>query len=55
MTFWEQFLVEFFGGIASGVVLALIGYLTRHKIVRAVRRSIARIESIELSDPNAKK
>ncbi|MGB4943332.1 MAG: hypothetical protein WBO92_04470 [Candidatus Moraniibacteriota bacterium] len=47
MNFWEQFMAEFVGGIASGIVLAALGYLTRHRIVRAVRRSIKRIDQIE--------
>lgn len=47
MNFWEQFMAEFVGGIASGIVLAALGYLTRHRIVRAVRRSVERIDKLE--------
>lgn len=47
MNFWEQFWPQFLGGIASGIVLALLGYLTRNRIVRMVRRSITRMEQME--------
>ena len=47
MNFWEQFMAEFVGGIASGIVLAALGYLTCHRIVRAVRRSVERIDKLE--------
>jgi hypothetical protein len=47
MSFWEQFWAEFLGGVASGILLAGLGYLTRHRIVRTVRRSVERIKRLE--------
>lgn len=49
--FWGEFWPQFFGGLASGIVLALltvlIGHLARYKIVRWARRLLARLEKDE--------
>lgn len=48
MTFGEQFWPQFAASIASGVVLAglgyIIGYLTRNRIARAIHRSLKKID-----------
>lgn len=51
MDFWNQFWPDFAGGVASGLFLAALGFASRHKIIRSVRRSIERIDA---ADPGAK-
>lgn len=49
MTFWEQFWPQFAASIGSGLVLAglgyVVGYFTRHRIARAIHRSLKKIEN----------
>lgn len=51
MDFWNQFWPDFTGGVASGLFLAALGFASRHKIIRSVKRSIKRIEENEVVLP----
>ncbi len=54
MNFWDQFWPQFWGGIASGLALALltalITFLSRKRILRAVKRHISPVENISKSE-----
>lgn len=54
MDFWNQFWPDFAGGVASGLFLAALGFASRHKIIRSVKRSIKRIEEGDSQVPPVK-
>lgn len=52
MSSWDQFWIEFAGGVASGLFLAALGFASRHRIIKSVKRSLKRIEEGETAPPS---